>query len=120
MISRLVGRWFTEGTDPDPRFTLANERTFLAWVRTSLALLAGGIGLDTFVVGLPDGLRRALAASLIVLGAALAVGALSRWVSVERAMREQRSLPSPGLAPLLSAGVVLIALALLAFVVVTS
>ena len=39
------------GEDPDPRFTLANERTFLAWIRTSLALVAGGIGLDTFVSG---------------------------------------------------------------------
>lgn len=56
MRSRLVNRWFAEGSDPDPRFTLANERTFLAWVRTSLALLAGGIGLDAFVVGLPGGL----------------------------------------------------------------
>lgn len=115
-----MNRWFAEGSDPDPRFTLANERTFLAWVRTSLALLAGGIGLDAFVVGLPGGLRSTLAAALIVLGAALAVGALTRWVAVERAMREKRSLPPPGLAPLLSVGVGLVALALLAFVLVTT
>jgi len=38
-----------EGEEPDPRFTLANERTFLAWVRTALALVAGGIGLEAFV-----------------------------------------------------------------------
>lgn len=120
MTSRLVDRWFAEGSDPDPRFTLANERTFLAWMRTSLALLAGGIGLDAFVVGLPDGVRRALAAVLILLGAALAVGALSRWVSVERAMRQRRSLPSPGLAPLLSGGIAVIAVALLVLVLVTS
>jgi len=30
------------GEEPDPRFTLADERAFLAWMRTSLALLAAG------------------------------------------------------------------------------
>ncbi len=30
-------RAFREGEDPDPRFTLANERTYLAWVRTGSA-----------------------------------------------------------------------------------
>lgn len=43
------GRWtdrlLAEGDDPDPRFSMANERTFLAWIRTALALIAGGIGL---------------------------------------------------------------------------
>ena len=63
---------------------------------------------------------RTLAAVLILLGAVLAVGALSRWVSVERAMREQRSLPSPGLLPLLPAGIAVIAVALLVLVLVTS
>lgn len=40
--------WTREGKEPDYRFTLANERTFLAWVRTGLALLAGGLLLDQF------------------------------------------------------------------------
>ena len=38
-------RWWVsadDGEEPDYRFTLANERTFLAWVRTALGLLAGG------------------------------------------------------------------------------
>jgi hypothetical protein len=29
--------------EPDYRFTFANERTFLAWIRTALALIAGGV-----------------------------------------------------------------------------
>ena len=36
-------RWYEEGEEPDYRFTLANERTFLAWLRTALALIAGGV-----------------------------------------------------------------------------
>ena len=61
-----------EGEEPDPRFTLANERTFLAWVRTALALVAAGIGLETFVPPLAvPGLRQALAVGLALLGAAV-------------------------------------------------
>lgn len=60
-----------EGQEPDPRFTFANERTFLAWVRTALALVAGGIGLEAFVPPLAvPGLRQALAVVLVLLGAA--------------------------------------------------
>ena len=43
----LTRRVFPAGREPDPRFTLANERTFLAWIRTALGLLAGGIGVLT-------------------------------------------------------------------------
>ena len=116
----MSSRWFSgllaHGEDPDPRFTLANERTFLAWIRTSLALLAAGIGLEAFVIDLPEGLRRGLAALLIVLGAVLAVGSFTRWLATERALREHRSLPPPGLAPVLAAGIGLTALALLGLV----
>lgn len=37
------------GHDPDYRFSLANERTFLAWLRTALALLGGGVALASLV-----------------------------------------------------------------------
>lgn len=44
----LLDRWFLPGgIEPDPRFTLANERTFLAWIRTSFALIAGSIALKS-------------------------------------------------------------------------
>src|SRR5688572_11480150 len=63
------------GDDPDPRFTFANERTFLAWIRTSLALIAAGIGVDSFADDLPDWGRRSLAALLVLLGGLLALSA---------------------------------------------
>jgi putative membrane protein len=109
-----LGRLLEEGTDPDPRFSFANERTFLAWIRTALALVAGGIGLEAFVADvLPPVLRLAIAAFLLVIGAALALTAFSRWFRSERALRLGRSLPGLGTAPVLAVGVAVCALALL-------
>ena len=48
-----------EGDEPDPRFTLANERTFLAWVRTTLAMLAGAVALHSLGFPTTDWLRNA-------------------------------------------------------------
>jgi putative membrane protein len=109
---------FSGGRDPDPRFTLANERTFLAWVRTALGLVAGGVAVEAFAADvLPSPLRRGLAAALLVLGAAVAVESFRRWLATERALRAGRSLPVPPLAPVLAGGVSLVALAVLVVVV---
>lgn len=98
-------RFLGGGTEPDPRFTLANERTFLAWIRTSLALLAGGVAVEAFMTGLfPSGLRKAIAVLLLVLALMIAGGAFFRWLNVERAMRRKKPLPLPWIAPLLAAG----------------
>ena len=87
-------RWQSEGDEPDYRFSLANERTFLAWIRTALALLAGAVAIIQF---LPSsalvGLRTAFAAVLAVGGTVLPVVAYRRWSAVQRAMRLGRSLP---------------------------
>ncbi len=113
-------RAIEEGEEPDYRFTLANERTFLAWIRTSLALLAGGIALQAFVDDVPADLRRVMASLLIVLGAVLGVGAFVRWLRTEQALRRRTSLPPPGLAPWLAAGIAVTALTLLAYVALGS
>ena len=48
-------RWvYDGGTEPDPRFTLANERTFLAWIRTSIAFMAAGVALEALPVPYPE------------------------------------------------------------------
>lgn len=95
MLSEREKRpWYTEGEEPDYRFTLANERTFLAWLRTALALIAGAVGLTQFVTAFPiAGLRTGLAVALAVAGALLAALAYRRWAQVQRAMRHQRPLP---------------------------
>jgi putative membrane protein len=97
------------GHDPDYRFTLANERTFLAWIRTSLALIAGGLAVFQFVpdFNVQSG-REILGASLIILGTALAVGSVMRWASAEEAMREDRPIPATRLPVVLAAGVMIV------------
>ena len=57
------------GDEPDPRFSLANERTFLAWIRTGLALSAAGVALEALDVPIAPGLRLACAMPLVRLGA---------------------------------------------------
>ncbi|PTR38957.1 putative membrane protein [Rhodococcus sp. OK611] len=94
-----------EEREPDYRFTLANERTFLAWIRTSLGLLAGGVAVDQLAVAFHNpGARVALALSCIGLSIALAGGAFSHWRKVQRAMRRDAPLPDFGLIRVLAAG----------------
>lgn len=111
-------RLLAGGEEPDPRFTLANERTFLAWVRTALALLAGGVAVEAFTGALfAPPVRVVLSTVLLVLAALLALGAGARWLRVERAMRRSRPLPLPLIVPVLAGGVVLAVVVLLAAVV---
>lgn len=99
----LARRLFPDGATPDPRFSLANERTFLSWIRTALALLAGGIAVEAFGV-LEDPFRKGVAILLLLLGMFVSGGAYVRWVGVERAMRNKAPLPLPLIAPVLGLG----------------
>lgn len=100
------------GSEPDPRFTFANERTFLAWIRTGLGFLAAGVAIAA-VAGLDDGLSleiRLAALLLVLCGLACAIGAWIRWIASERAMREGRALPSSPLLLVLVSVLVVVAL----------
>jgi putative membrane protein len=98
------------GSEPDARFTFANERTFLAWNRTALALIAAGLAAAQFLKFNPQGLRLLIAVPLIVLGAALALASYSHWEDSERAMRLGRPLRYSWMPRALSGGIVVIAL----------
>lgn len=104
---------FESGHEPDYRFSFANERTFLAWIRTGLALLATGVAMDAFELSIPLRLQQALAVVLVVLGLLCAVTAWVRWARAERAMRRAEPLPAPNLSLLLAAIVAIVAAALL-------
>ena len=86
--------WRQVGEEPDYRFTLANERTFLAWIRTALAVLAAGVLLDQFSTKLqPHFVIVGVAAVMCILSAVLCWVAYQRWAVNEQAMRHRRALP---------------------------
>ncbi|HET8603439.1 MAG TPA: DUF202 domain-containing protein [Marmoricola sp.] len=95
-----------EGERLDYRFTLANERTFLAWVRTSLAMMAAGVAVVQFVPGVAI-LRHVLGIVLILLGGVLAAASYRHWERTERAMRLGEELPRTPI-PRLLAGVLVL------------
>jgi putative membrane protein len=99
------------GGEPDYRFSLANERTFLAWVRTSLALFAGGVG----VIGVANHFstspgRDALGCSLLLLAVLSAGTAYRRWRASDAAIRAGKPLPSSRMLFVVGVGMVLVAL----------
>jgi len=98
---------FGVGTEPDPRFSLANERTFLAWIRTALGLLAVGIAIEALKLDINPVLRFIASLIFCVLAVVASAFAWVAWARAERAMREGRPLPGPALGPVLVAGVVL-------------
>ncbi|MBM3072228.1 YidH family protein [Enterobacter sp. RHBSTW-00994] len=86
-ISRL-------GEAPDYRFSLANERTFLAWIRTALGFLAAGVGLDQLAPDFATPLiREVLALLLCLFAGGLAIYGYLRWLRNEKAMRLKQDLP---------------------------
>ena len=107
------------GTEPDARFTLANERTFLAWTRTALALVVAGLGVVQLLPpfpGVPWG-RHAVGVPLIVLGGTVAVTAYYEWRANQAALRRHEPLPHSQLPRILAAaitGVAVLAAAVLA------
>jgi putative membrane protein len=105
-------------TEPDPRFTLANERTFLAWIRTALALIAAGVAVDEFV-GLRTTLERlALSVPLMALGAVIAFRSPRRWRDIQTALRTGTALPAPDIIGVV--GSVLCVVALIAILVLVA
>jgi putative membrane protein len=106
------------GEDPDPRFTWANERTFLAWNRTALALIAAGLAAAELLKTDPKGLRLAVAIPLIILGAVVAFTSYSRWETSERLIRLGQPLEYSKLGLTLAVGVGLAGVAAIVLVIV--
>jgi putative membrane protein len=93
------------GEDPDARFSLANERTFLAWTRTSLALFATGVALEALDVPINPALRLVAATLFVALGLVSVVQGWFGWARTEKALRLGRALPGPMIGPVLSVGI---------------
>ncbi len=111
----------TDEVEPDVRFTYANERTFLAWNRTALALIATGIAATQL---LPEfhlsGGRKILGLPMIGLGALVALTSFTHWKANQRAMRRGQPLPRSPMPLVLSIGIGLVAVIAVVLAVVGS
>jgi putative membrane protein len=102
---RFPRQVYEVGAEPDPRFTLANERTFLAWIRTALALIAGGVALEALALPIQPTLRRSASIILLLFDLAVPLLAWVIWGAVGRALRQGRPLPGSKVALPVAAGV---------------
>lgn len=84
---------FGVGSDPDVRDSLANERTFLAWVRTALALVAGAVAVASPALGFARTPRLALSLGLLLVATAAVGVGWDRWSRTEIALRTERDRP---------------------------
>jgi putative membrane protein len=105
-----------EGGTPDYRFSLANERTFLAWLRTALALIGGGFAVDQFLPHLRWAWRAGLALALLGAGVLCSLRAVNHWVRCERAIRRGEDLPASRFPALLGLVVAVVAVAMVVVV----
>ncbi|HJB62500.1 MAG TPA: DUF202 domain-containing protein [Candidatus Microbacterium pullistercoris] len=102
---RFPRRVYRQGGEPDPRFSLANERTFLAWLRTALAMYAGAFALEAIDLPAAPGWRVAAAGVFLVLGTICAVQALLGWARTETSLRRNEPLPGLGMGGVIVVGV---------------
>jgi inner membrane protein YidH len=110
---------------------LANERTFLAWIRTSIAVISAGFVISRFAVwfhgGTPNaptktgriGVSFVMGIAMMALGALVAILAVSRYHTVNRAIDEGRVKADRGLVILVTVLVVLLATGMIAFMLLT-
>ncbi|MDR2999513.1 MAG: DUF202 domain-containing protein [Microbacterium sp.] len=104
---RFPRRVYGVGEEPDPRFSLANERTFLAWIRTALALVAVGIAIEALQLDIHPVPRFLAAILFVLLGVVATVHAWLSWARSERAMRLHLALPGPTTGVVIAAGVII-------------
>jgi putative membrane protein len=105
-------------TEPDVRFSLANERTLLAYQRTAIGLVAAAVAVVHFLD--TDVLAVLIAAVLLVSGGVAAIGGYRRYQAADRAIREGRPLPVGPTPLLLSIGITICLLLAAAYVVISA
>jgi putative membrane protein len=108
-------------SEPDVRFTLANERTFLSWIRTALALIGGGVAVARLLADAgPPGMSIAAGVALVGLGALVATSAYRRWQMTDAAIRADQPIPPSAMPMVLSGAVFIGALLAVALIALTT
>jgi len=118
-MTRFPRKVFGEGQEPDARFSLANERTFLAWIHTSMVLLAVVVALQIVDLSLQRDLRMVTSLGLVTLGLFCAVWSFLGWARTERALRRHEALPGASGLVVAVVGLVVCATIVVAGVLVT-
>lgn len=98
--SRFPRGVYDVGREPDPLYSLANERTYLAWLRFAVTLLAGAVAIDRLLLERPSFGSEVLAFALVAIAYGTCGVGVRRWLVTERALRQRQPLPGFG-APLL-------------------
>ena len=105
--------------EPDYRFSLANERTLLAWVRTALALDAAGLGAVRFAPSLGwSGSPEVFGGLLVLLGAVTAWSGYRRFLATDRAIRAGDPLPAHAAPRVLAAALAAVSVVVLGLLAV--
>jgi putative membrane protein len=102
--------------DIDPRYSLANERTFLAWIRTSLGLLVAAAALVAVELPWPADAVRALAVALAAAAGGSAFASWARWRAVEHAISTGQAAPPPRAHIFLAGSVGLVSVVVIALI----
>jgi len=114
----LIMSWKKTGIDPDYRFSLANERTYLAWIRTAIAILAGALAIDQLPLNIATAnLRSILSILLCCFSAGIAGWAYFRWAQNEGAMRNEQPLDYPWIMKIVSILLGLLSVVLMIFII---
>lgn len=106
--SRYPAGVYDVGREPDPLYTLANERTYLSWLRLAITLLAGAVAIDRLFLEHPWFGSQILALALVMIGFGTCAVGVRRWWATETALRLRRPLPGFS-APLLSTAAIVLA-----------
>lgn len=105
--NRFPKKVFGSGDEPDPRFSLANERTFLSWIRTSLAFLIAGVALEALEAPIQPQFRLSAALVFIALALIATTHSWLSWSSTERSLRQNRALPGFAVGAIITGGTAL-------------